>query len=163
MRKLFLVLCSVCLLSCAALAQVKSDVQWKCGKPSNQHSIEVGDKPAHAYAVDQITCTPVKGDINGAKRKSGVGTEFIEVSGDKFTGHGEFVETMENGDKNFYTYQMMGAMKNGVLQAGSDKWTLREGGGKMKGAKASGTCKGAGNPDQSATWDCTGDYTMAKK
>jgi hypothetical protein len=164
MRKLFLVLCSVCLLSSAALAQVKSDVQWKCGKPSNQHSIDVGDKPGHAYSVDQINCTVAKdGGIGDAKRKSGVGTEFIEVSGERFTGHGEFIETMVSGDKNFYTYQMTGTMKNGVLQAGSDKWTLREGGGKLKGAKASGTCKGAGNADGSATWDCAGDYTMAKK
>ena len=163
MRKLFLVLCSVCLLSCAALAQVKSDVQWKCGKPSNQHSIDVGDKPGHVYSVDQINCTPVKGDIAGEKRKSGVGTEFIEVTGDKFTGHGEFIETMANGDKNFYTYQIKGTMKNGVLQAGSDTWSMREGGGRLKGAKASGTCKGGSNADGSATWDCTGDYTMAKK
>jgi hypothetical protein len=163
MRELLLVLCAVCLLSCAGLAQVKSTVQWKCDKPSNQHSIEVGDKPGHAYAVDQINCTPTKGDLDGAKRKSGTGTEFLEVSGDKFTGHGEFIETMANGDKHHYTYEMMGTMKSGVLQAGSDKWTLHEGGGKLKGAKASGTCKGASNADGSATWDCTGEYTMAKK
>ena len=113
--------------------------------------------------MDQINCTSTKGEIGGVKIKSGVGTEFLEVNGDKFTGHGEFVQTMANGDKDVYTYQFSGTMKNGALQAGSDKWTLREGGGKMKGAKASGTCKGAGNADQSATWDCTGDYTMAKK
>lgn len=163
MRKLLVVLCSVCLLSCAALAQTKSDTQWKCAKASIQHSIDVGDKPGHAYSVDQINCTAAKGEIGGVKQKSGVGTEFIEVNGDKFTGHGVFVETMANGDKNHYTYEMMGTMKNGALQAATDKWTLREGTGKLKGAKASGTCKGAGNADGSATWDCTGDYTMAKK
>jgi hypothetical protein len=163
MRKLFLALCLACLLSSVALAQVKSDTQWKCGKATIAHSINVGDKPGHAYAVDQINCTAAKGEVGGVKQKSGVGTEFIEVNGDKFTGHGEFVETLANGDKNFYTYQMTGTMKNGALQAASDKWTLREGTGKLKGAKASGTCKGAGNADQSATWDCTGEYTMAKK
>jgi len=163
MRKLWLVVGAVCLLSCAGLAQVKSTVQWKCDKPTNQHSIDVGDKPGHAYYVDQINCTPTKGDIAGAKRKSGTGTEFLELNGDKFTGHGEFVETMENGDKNFYTYKTTGTLKNGVLQTGSDTWSMREGAGKLKGAKASGTCKGSGNPDQSATWDCTGEYTMAKK
>ena len=163
MKKQFLVLCSVCLLSSAALAQVKVDNQWKCGKATVQHSIDVGDKPGHAYAVDQISCTSTKGEIEGVKIKSGVGTEFLEVTGDKFTGHGEFIETMANGDKNFYTYQFTGTMKNGVLQAGSDTWTLREGGGKLKGAKASGACKGAGNPDQTATCDCAGEYTMPKK
>ena len=163
MRKLWLVVCAVCLLSCAGLAQVKSTVQWKCDKASVQHSIDVGDKPGHAYYIDQISCTPTKGDIDGAKRKSGSATEFLEISGDKVTGHGYFIETMENGDKNFYTYQMKGTLKNGVMQTGSDTWSMREGAGKLKGAKASGSCKGAGNPDQSATWDCAGEYTMAKK
>lgn len=163
MKKFRLVLCAVCLLSSAALAQVKVDNQWKCGKATVQHSIDVGDKPGHAYAVDQINCTSTKGEIEGVKIKSGVGTEFFELSGDKFTGHGEFVQTMANGDKHTYTYQFTGTMKNGALQAGTDKWTLREGAAKLKGAKASGTCKGAGSADGSVTWDCTGEYTMAKK
>jgi hypothetical protein len=163
MKKLGGVLCFVCLLSCVGWTQVKSSVTWKCDKPAKQYSIDVGDKPGHAYAIDQITCTPTKGDIDGAKRKSGMGTEFLYITGDKFSGHGEFIETMENGEKNIYTYEMKGALKNGALQAGSDTWKLTEGAGKLKGAKASGSCKGAGNPDQSATWDCAGDYTMAKK
>jgi hypothetical protein len=163
MEKRWGVLIAVCLLSCVGLAQVKSTVQWKCDKPSDQHSINVGDRPGHSYAVDQINCTPVSGDINGAKRKSGMGTEFIELRGDKLSGHGEFIETMENGDKNFYTYQLKGTVKDGVLTAGSDTWSMREGGGKLKGAKATGSCKGAGNADGVATWDCSGDYTMAKE
>lgn len=162
MRKLWGVLFAMSLLSCVGLAQVKSTVQWKCDKPSDQHSINVGDKPAHTYAVEQINCTPVNGDINGAKRKSGMGTEFLEVRGDRFTGHGEFIETMENGDRNFYTYQMTGTLQNGVMH-GSDTWSMREGAGKLKGAKATGTCKGGNNPDGTATWDCSGDYTMAKE
>ena len=103
------------------------------------------------------------GSVGQASIKSGVGTEFIEIKGNKFSGHGEFVQTMDNGDNNFYTYQIMGTMKGGGLQAATNKWTLREGGGKSKGAKSSGTCKGTGNPDQSTTWDCTGDYTAAEK
>jgi hypothetical protein len=163
MKQVWLVLCLVCPLSCVTLAQEKVDIQWKCDKPSNQHSIDVGDKPGHAYAVDQINCTATKGEIEGVKIKSGVGTEFIESNGDKFTGHGEFVQTMANGDKDLYTYQSTGTMKSGALEAATNKWSLREGGGKSKGAKSSGTCKGAGNPDQSTTWDCTGDYAAATK
>ena len=162
MRKLWGVLFAVSLLSCVGFAQVKSTVQWKCDKPSDQHSINVGDKPGHTYAVDQINCTPVNGDINGARRKSGTGTEFLEFRGNRFTGHGEFIETMENGDRNFYTYQMTGTSQNGVLQ-GSDTWSMREGAGKLKGAKATGSCKGGSNPDGTATWNCSGDYTMAKE
>src|SRR6266702_4204088 len=54
MKKICLVLCLVCLVSSVALAQGKTNVQWKCDKPSLQHSIPVGDNPGHAYAIEQI-------------------------------------------------------------------------------------------------------------
>jgi hypothetical protein len=60
MKKMCLVLCLVCLVSSVVLAQGKTNVQWKCDKPSVQHSIPVGDKPGHAYAIEQINCTPLK-------------------------------------------------------------------------------------------------------
>jgi hypothetical protein len=161
MKKLSLVMCLLCLLSSLALGQGKTNVQWKCDKPSVQHSINVGDKPDHAYAIEQINCTAVKGDIAGNKMKSGVGTEFLNITGDKVTGHGEFVESMENGDKNVYKYEFSGTSKNGAFQSGTNEWSLIEGGGKMKGGKASGTCKATGNPDQSTSFDCMGTYTPA--
>ena len=142
MKKLWLVLCAVCLLSSAALAQVKVDNQWKCAKATIQHSIDVGDKPGHAYAVDQINCTSTKGEIEGVKIKSGVGTEFLELSGDKFTGHGEFVQTMANGDNIHFTYQTTGVIKDGQMQSGSNKWQATGGTGKFKGINGSGTCTG---------------------
>src|SRR5581483_3193588 len=161
MSKLWLVCCVVCFLSCTGFAQFKANTQWKCDKASTQHSIDVGDKAGHAYAVDQINCTAVKGELAGVKEKSGVGTEFMEINGDKVTGHGEFVETLDNGDKDFFSYTFMGTLKDGKLTSGSDKWSLREGSGKLKGSKGSGTCKGTGNSDGTVTWDCTGNYTGA--
>ena len=164
MKKMCLVLCLVCLVclvSSVALAQEKTNVQWKCDKPSDQHSIPVGDKPGHAYAIEQINCTAIKGDITGNKMKSGIGTEFLYLQGDDVTGHGEFVESMENGDKNVYKYEFSGIMKNGAFESGTNKWSLIEGGGKMKGGKANGTCKAKANPDQSTSFDCMGTYTPA--
>lgn len=162
MEKFWSCLFAVCLLSGLGLAQVKSTFQLKCDKPSDQHNIEVGDKPGHTYFVAQISCTPISGDLDGAKRKSGSATEFLEFRGDKFTGRGDYIETMENGDKNFYTYQVKGTAKGGVLD-GIDTWSMREGTGKLKGAKGSGTCKGTGSPDGTVTFDCAGEYTMAQK
>jgi hypothetical protein len=52
--------------------------------------------------------------------KSGVGTEFLYLKGDNVTGHGEFIETMENGDKNVYKYEFSGTMKNGAFESGSN-------------------------------------------
>ena len=159
MKKTCLVLCLVCLVSSVALAQGKTNVQWKCDKPLVQNSIPVGDKAGHAYAIEQINCTAMKGDIAGNKMKSGVGTEFLYLKGDNVTGHGEFVESMENGDKNVYKYEFSGTMKNGAFESGTNKWSLIEGGGKMKGGKANGTCKAKANPDQSTSFDCMGTYT----
>lgn len=161
MKNNCMVLWLLFLASSVALAQGKNDSQWKCDKPSDQHSLPVGDKPGHAYGIEHLNCTAIKGEIAGNKMKSGTGTEFLDIQGDNITGHGEFVETMENGDKNLYRYDFSVITKDGAFQSGSNKWSLIEGGGKMKGGKASGTCKATGNPDQSIFFDCTGTYTPA--
>ncbi len=162
MRKLVLVVGLMCLCASPGLAQGKVANGWACGKPAMAHSIEVGDQPNHAYSIDQIKCTSTKGEIAGVREKEGTGTEFAEVKGNTFGGHGVFVETMANGDKINFTYQTTAAIKNGQMQSGSNKWQAIGGTGKFKGIKASGTCKGTGNPDGSATWTCDGTYSIPK-
>ena len=76
MKRFCLFVCGWCVASGIAWAQGKSNVQWKCDKPAVQHNIDVGDNPGHAYAIDQINCTAIKGEIAGVKMKSGTGTEF---------------------------------------------------------------------------------------
>ena len=161
MKKMYLLLCLVCMMSSVALAQGKTNVQWKCDKPSVQHSIPIDDKPGNAYAIEQIHCTAIKGDIAGNKMKSGIGTEFLRLKGDHVIGHGEFVESMENGDKNVYKDEFSGTTKNGAFESGTNKWSLIEGGGKMKGGKANGTCNAKANSDQSTSFDCMGTYIPA--
>jgi hypothetical protein len=168
MRKLLGSLGVVCglVLVCAggALAQEgKVDNGWACGKPANANSIDVGDMAGHAYGIDQIKCTSTKGEIGGVKEKEGTGTEFMEVKGNKATGHGIFVETMTNGDMIHFTYQLSGTMENGMLKTGTDKWQATRGTGKFKGIKASGSCTGTGAADGGATWACTGTYTLPMK
>ena len=76
------------------------------------------------------------GGTVAARAGDGTGTEFLYIKGDNVSGHGEYVENMANGDKNHYTYEFTGTMKNGAFVSGSNKWSLSEGGGKMKGGKA---------------------------
>jgi hypothetical protein len=163
MKRSCFVLWCLCVMPSIALAQGKSNVQWRCDKPAVQHAIEVGDTPGHSYAIDRINCTAIKGEISGVKMKSGTGTEFLDIKGDKTTGHGEFVENLENGDKNYYKYEFTGTSKNGAFQSGSNKWSMTEGGGIMKGGKASGTCTAKGNADGSTSFNCMGTYTPAAK
>ncbi len=162
MRKPVLVLGFLCVSTTVALAQGKVANGWTCGKPAMAQSIEVGDQPNHAYAIDQIKCTSTKGEIGGVKEKEGTGTEFAEVTGDKSSGHGIFVETMANGDTIHFTYKFTGTLKNGQLQAASDKWQATSGTGKFKGIKASGTCTGTGAAEGSTNWECSGTYSIPK-
>jgi hypothetical protein len=162
MRKLVLVVGLMALCASPALGQGKVANGWACGTPAMTQSIEVGDQPNHAYAIDQIKCTSTKGEIGGVREKEGTGTEFAEVKGNTSSGHGVFVETMANGDKINFTYQTTAVIKNGQMQSASDKWQAISGTGKFKGIKASGTCKGTGNPDGSTTWTCEGTYSIPK-
>jgi len=162
MRKPVLVLGLVCLCATVALAQGTVANGWACGKPAMGNSIEVGDQPNHAFSIDQIKCTSTKGEIAGVKEKEGTGTEFAEITGNSSTGHGVFVETMANGDNIHFTYQTTGAIKNGQMQSGSNKWQATGGTGKFKGINGSGTCTGTGNADGSTTWTCAGTYSLPK-
>lgn len=162
MRKLSFVVSLVCLSTTVVLGQSKVSVSWTCAKPATAQSIEVGDKPDHAYSIAQFKCAATKGEISDVKDKEGTGTEFDEATGNSSSGHGIYVETMANGDKIHYSYQSKATTKNGQLQSASNKWEATDGTGKFKGIKASGTCAGTGKPDGSAAWTCTGTYALSK-
>jgi hypothetical protein len=161
MRKLWLIGCSVLLLSSLSLAD-KVVSQWKCGMPSETHGIDVGDQANHNYAVTKTTCTASKSEVGGVKEKEGVGTEFEETTGETITWHGMFVVTAENGDKIYYHYANSGKgmVKAGKFQSGNNKWSMVGGTGKFAGVKGEGSCTGKGNGDGTATWDCEGTYTL---
>ncbi len=164
MRKPVLIVGLMCLCATVALAQNEGKVSngWLCSKPDQMNSIDVGDQPGHAYAIDQIKCTSTKGEYAGVREKEGTGTEFVEVTGNKSSGHGVFVETFANEDKATFTYQFTGTTKEGKMESGTNKWQATSGSGKFKGMKASGTCKATGNPDGSTSFACEGTYSLPK-
>ncbi|HXW93665.1 MAG TPA: hypothetical protein VEK33_24155 [Terriglobales bacterium] len=161
MRKPVLVVSLVCLGATVALAQGKVANGWACGKPAMANSIEVGDQPNHAYAIDQIKCTSSKGEIAGVREKEGTGTEFTEVTGSSSKGHAVWVETMSNGDTIYATYEPTLTLKDGQIESAADKWQYTGGTGQFKGIKGSGTCKGTGSADGS-NWTCIGTYSLPK-
>ncbi|MFZ0287120.1 MAG: hypothetical protein WAL32_17975 [Terriglobales bacterium] len=162
MRKLWWIGCSVLLLASWSLAQEKSSSQWTCPKPSDAHSMDVGDKANHTYAISQTTCTATKGEVGGVEEKEGVGTQFNETTGNMTTWHGVFVVTAENGDKIHYHYTGKGTVKDGQFASGGNKWMMMGGTGKFAGLKGEGSCMGKGDGSGGATWDCSGTYTMKK-
>lgn len=162
MRKLVLLANLVCLCATLAMAQSKVASEWKCGKPEGIHPLEVGDQPSHSYSTYQIKCTAAKGEIAGVKEKEGTATEFSEVTGDKSSGHGIFVETLASGDKLYISYTVTAGFKKGQMQSASNKWQTTGGTGKLKGSKGSGSCTGKPNPDGTTTFTCTGTNSVGK-
>ena len=162
MHKVLFVVCLMCLSVSVAMAQGKVDSQWNCGKPTDGHSIDAVDQPGHAYAIGQFNCTAAKGELEGVKEKDGMATEFDDLKGNASHFRGVFVETLANGDKVYFSYAGTATLDKGQVQSASNTWSTTNGTGKLKGAKGKGTCKGKGNPDGSSTFDCEGEYTLAK-
>ena len=162
MRKALFVVFLSCLLTSLALAQTKISSTIKCDKASIQHMVPVGDRENHSYGVSQGSCTPTKPwTIAGVAAKTAEGTSALDVDGDVTKNHGVYIETMENGDKAFYHYELTATTKDGQMHVTAHKWQLVGGTGKLKGAKGQGTCKGSGTAD-SMTYECQGEYTLPK-
>ena len=151
---------AVCLLLAGsfAIAQDKIETKWNCAKPSEMHSLDVGDVPDHAYVVAQGTCTAVSGGSLG--EKTGSYTEFQEVRKTGFTNHGYFTTKTDSGETLHYTYAGSGPMD--IKKPASNKWTIKGATGKHKGIKGAGGCSGMRHDDESSDWTCTGTYSAAK-
>ncbi len=150
-------------MAAAAGAQTKQSGTIQCGKPNPEHMIEVGDKPNHFMGVSKSTCNWTKPmETEGLKSKDGFSVFASDATGDKFSGHGIHVSTMDNGDKIYVRFQGGGTSKDGATQTDSGKWSYTAGTGKLKGIKGSGTYKGKGNPDGSVTYEVDGEYRLGK-
>jgi hypothetical protein len=152
--------CAVVALAVAmASAQTKTSLSGKCGKPDVQQNIPAGDQQGHAFTLAQGKCSAT-GDVGGAAGKEGAFSEHGDVTAMHMKNWGVFVETFDNGDKIIYNYQGTGTMKDGAFQAGTNKYQIAGGTGKMKGIKGSGTCKLTGTSDGGTDYSCSGEYAL---
>jgi len=153
----------VCVLMTVAAtmvaAQTKTTMTGKCGKADVQQSVPAGDQQGHMYMVSQGKCSVV-GSVNGAVAKQGMYSEEIDSTATQMKNQGVYVVTFDSGDKAYYKYQGMGTLKDGAYQAGTNKYEIAGGTGKMAGLHGSGNCKLTGNSDGSLDYTCTGTYSI---
>jgi hypothetical protein len=150
-------------LAAVATAQTKISGTLQCPKADPQHAIEVGDKPNHFLGISKVTCTwTTPMEIAGAKTKEGFSVSSDETTGNKSSGHGIHVSTMDNGDKFHVRFQGSAAVKDGVPQSAEGKWSFVSGTGKLKGIKGGGTYKGKAGADGSMTYEPEGEYQLPK-
>jgi hypothetical protein len=162
--KIIFTLLIVLALAAVASAQTEVSGTLQCGKPDQQHAVEVGDRPNHSFSISQGKCIWTKPfEIAGTQNKEIVGAEFAEISGNTSHGHGCGVETMANGDKAYWRDEVSLTLKDGVPQSEDEKFTYIRGTGKLKGIKGKGTCKlTSAAADGSATYECAGEYELPK-
>jgi hypothetical protein len=164
-RRLRMKFRSLCVCAIVALAvvmasaQTKTSLSGKCGKADVQQSIPAGDQAGHAFTLAQGKCSAA-GKVGGAAGKDGAFSEHAEVTATHMKNWGVFVETFDSGDTVIYDYQGTGTMKDGAFQAGTNKYEIAGGTGKMKGIKGSGSCKLTGKPDGGLDYACTSEYTV---
>jgi hypothetical protein len=161
--KIFFTFLIVFALAAAASAQTKISGTLQCGKPDPVYTIQVGDRPDHAFTISKFTCAFTKPtEIGGMIHKSEEGTMFGEVSGNRVRARSRNVEIMANGDKYYVSTQVSETLKEGVLQTAEVTWTITGGNGKLKGIKGKGTSKGEGAADGTSTWEVEGEYELPK-
>ncbi len=161
MRKIgvFLAVVSMLLLPTLAGAQTKISGTAKC-KSHIQSTVEVGDRPNHSFSVSQGKCTWVKPwTIEGIQNKKGTFTEISEITGNSSQARGYYLDTMANGDKVHYRYEVW---VGGVPQSIENTWKIIRGTGKLIGIKGHGTCKGEAGEDGSFISQCEGEYELPK-
>jgi hypothetical protein len=162
MKYKFLTVCALFVLAAVTTpAQTKHEFSGKCSKPEVMQTVPAGDKEGHAYMLQQGKCETTNGEISGAKSKEGAFSEHGEAAGTRTKAWGTYVETYDNGDKVFYSYQTSGTTKDGAFVSGGNKYQITGGTGKMKGIKGTGTCKLSGGAGGGLDYACTGEYTIA--
>ena len=156
----FLALILVALLAVSLAAQTKVSGSIECGKPEKQNSIEVGDRPGHAFNTTQGKCTWTKPlDFGVAQTKETVFTAFAEQTGEKAQERGFSYETLSNGDHINVRTQATATVKDGNVTS-NGKWTIGAATGKARGLKGSGTYKCTGTQEK-MTCEVEGEYTTA--
>jgi hypothetical protein len=164
MRRTWLLVGLLLFVSLSAAAQTPMSGVALCAPAKPEYLIRVGDHPGHSYGLAQGTCTWTKPwEIAGLKNTQGVGTQVLETNGDTTKVHGTFVDTMENGDKAFYSFEFTLTTRAGGAQVAGHKWELTGGTGKIQGVKAKGTCTATPvGSDGSFNYDCRGEYNPAR-
>jgi hypothetical protein len=132
----------VTLMTGTALGQTKIVISEKCGRPTSEYSISVGDHPGHLFRIEQSTCTPDPPlEIGGVAVKQHQVTRFIEIDAAKGAGDDEWfhVFTMANGDSISARSQGKAAFDGTRFKSSTAKWSFENGTGKFQAIKGSGS------------------------
>lgn len=153
----------LCAVTSVTAAQKNVSGTSRCGKPDQQQTIPVGDRPDHAFGIVKVKCTWTKPiELEGLQTAEDEITGFSEVTGNNGNERMYVVGSMSNGDKLFARPTGTVTLKDGAPQSSSGSWKYAGGTGKLTGLKGKGTYKCAWGADGAATCEISGRYTISK-
>jgi hypothetical protein len=150
----------VLVASTAAAQSTPYTTTGTCSKPDVEQHVAAGDRPDHVFAIAQGKCKAT-GTVDGATSEVAVYSEHREITATSVKAWGVYVATYDSGGTASYRFQMSLPIKGGAAQPGGGTFQATLGTGKMKGIKASGTCKYTPGADDVVSYTCSGEYTLA--
>jgi hypothetical protein len=160
MRKVILVPALLCGMAVIAGAQTKITGKLNCAKPSVS---QMGGDGSQMIMFQKSNCTwATPFTIDGSKAGPTVDVSIGDMTGSMARNHGYSTTVMDNGDTTIVRYE--GAMQMKKDRSGTLKgtWRFVRGTGKFKGISGSGSYKGEGAADGSASADISGHYSLGK-
>ena len=158
--RFFAVILLVFLVAISSQAQTKISGTHQC-KVDSQQSMDIGDKPGHAFSISKTSCTWSKPmEIEGTKTTAGSSMITGEARGTRVNLSGYHTSTMDNGDTFWVHFQGTDTMKDGKPVSSKGTWSFVSGTGKLKGIHGKGTYEGTPNADGTITYEVEGEYTM---
>lgn len=160
MRKVILVPTLLCGMAVIAGAQTKITGKLSCAKPSVN---EMSGDGAHMIMFERANCTwPSPFTIDGSKPGRTVDAAIGDVTGSIGRSHGYSTSVYDNGDSTIVRYEGTSQIKKDRSATFKGTWKFVRGTGKFRGISGSGTYKGEGASDGSASGDISGHYSLAK-
>jgi hypothetical protein len=148
-------------LAAAARGQTKVSSTQHCSKPEKEYTIDVGDRPNHAFAIGRMQCTWAKLEIAGVEIREENDTCFAEVSRkrSRFNCYAGF--SAANGDRYFGRWEGFYMQKDGTEDVDA-KLSIVAGPSKLKGLKGRWMCKTTYATDGSSDSQCEGEYELPR-
>jgi hypothetical protein len=134
--------------------------EGSCSRPDTTHTLPVGDRPDHFFAISRVRCTWTKPfEIAGTQAQGGTAVQFDELSGNTARFHGIYLDVMSSGDTVRYQYQGTATFKDDQPQSAEWNWRYAGGTGKLTKLAGKGNCKGRWIEGINQ-WRCTGEYRL---
>lgn len=134
----------------------------QCAAASPNYLVDIGDFDGHQAVLQKFLCTVTQAFVLASDKPV---QDSAVISGDlrgnKLTGNGTNVITMENGDLAVYSFRVSVTMSGGVAKSSEGTFQWIGGTGALKGITGKGTVTGTYAADGSVTVRIQGDYTIA--